>query len=129
MPKIRAPHAVALLLLGLASCAPRAPGRDGERAAFGLEHPVRIVTDRWGIPHLRAESLADLYFAWGYVTARDRLWQLLSLRQAADGERWRWLGNATLRADGGAQLFELRARGTTSTKKAQAAASGSRAGR
>jgi penicillin amidase len=76
----------------------------------GLEQPVRIVTDRWGIPHLMAHSLPDLYFAWGYVTARDRLWQIMVQRQAADGQLWRWLGNSTLRADGGAQLFELRGR-------------------
>ena len=110
MPRIRAPRAATLLLLGLCSCAPRAPERDAARTGERLARPVRIVTDRWGIPHLRAESLPDLYYAWGYVTARDRLWQIMSLRQAADGERWRWLGNATLRADAGAQLFELRAR-------------------
>ena len=74
---------------------------------------VRIVTDRWGIPHVRAQRLDDLYFAWGYVTARDRLWQLEYARRAARGELWEWLGNAKLREDGGAQLFELatRARG------------------
>ena len=82
----------------------------GEAPPSGVSRPVRIVTDRWGIPHLEAQNLPDLYYAWGYVTARDRLWQLVVQRQAVDGGLWRWLGNATLRADGGAQLFELRAR-------------------
>lgn len=96
-------------LLAGCACSPRARMATAAPPS-GPAEPVRIVTDRWGIPHLKARSLPDLYFAWGYVTARDRLWQLMCLRQAVDGALWQWLGNATLRADGGAQLFELRAR-------------------
>jgi len=73
----------------------------------GLAAPARVVTDRFGIPHLAAATRSDLYFVWGYVDARDRLWQLVLGRQAARGELWRWLGNQALRGDGGAQLFEL----------------------
>ena len=76
----------------------------------GLHAGVEVVTDRWGIPHLRAESLDDLYFAWGWVHARDRLWQMVHARAAGDGQTHRWLGNSALRADGGAQLFRLRER-------------------
>jgi len=75
-----------------------------------LAAPVRIVTDRYGVSHVRASNLPDLYFAWGYVTARDRLWQLEYTRRAAQGQLWRWFGNSALRADGGAQLFEFRER-------------------
>jgi acyl-homoserine lactone acylase PvdQ len=76
----------------------------------GLHAGVEVVTDRWGIPHLRAASLDDLYFAWGWVHARDRLWQMVHARAAGDGQTHRWLGNTALRADGGAQLFRLRER-------------------
>jgi penicillin G amidase len=76
----------------------------------GLQAPGRIVTDRFGIPHLRAASAGDLYFLWGFVTARDRLWQLEISRRASQGRQWEWFGNRALRADGGAQLFELRQR-------------------
>jgi penicillin amidase len=103
-----------LLAIGLAAAPPlaRAARAAPERARVvpGLSAPVRIVVDRYGVSHLRAASLADLYFAWGYVTARDRLWQLEYTRQAARGELWRWFGNSALRADGGAQLFEFRER-------------------
>jgi penicillin amidase len=75
--------------------------------APGLSAPVRIVTDADGIPHVRAETLDDLYFAWGYVTARERLWQIAHNRAAARGERWRWMGNDVLRADGAAQLMQF----------------------
>jgi penicillin amidase len=41
----------------------------------GLEGPVDIQIDRWGIPHIRASTAADLFFAQGF-NARDRLWQI-----------------------------------------------------
>ena len=81
---------LALLALALGAPAPAAASRDTTWVSTGLARPVRIVTDRWGIPHLRAENLSDLYFAWGYVTARDRLWELEFTRRAAEGQRWRW---------------------------------------
>jgi penicillin amidase len=80
---------------------------DTTLALAGLTGPARIVTDVHGIVHVRAENLADLYRAWGFVTARDRLWQMVYTRQSARGDLWRWFGNRALRADGGAQLFEL----------------------
>jgi len=92
---------------------PRAPAPWDASATLalpGLRAPARVVTDRWGIPHLRCESLHDLYFVWGFVSARDRLWQLEYTRRAARGELSDWLGNRSLRDDGGAQLFDFRAR-------------------
>lgn len=86
------------------------PSASPPLALPGLSAPVEIVTDRWGIPHVRAATLADLYFAWGFVTARDRLWQLEVTRRASRGDLWEWFGNRALQGDGGAQLFELRAR-------------------
>ncbi len=77
---------------------------------FNPAQPVRIVTDRYGIPHIHASSMDDLYFGWGYVTARDRLWQIAYSRQSARGALWKWFGNSKLRDDGGAQLFELETR-------------------
>ncbi|NOT34924.1 MAG: penicillin acylase family protein [Candidatus Eisenbacteria bacterium] len=79
----------------------------------GVGATVRIVTDRNGVPHVSAQSLADLYFGWGFVTARDRAWQLEHLRRSAHGTMWEWFGNRSLRADGGAQLFELPERAST----------------
>jgi penicillin amidase len=70
-----------------------------------------MVTDRNGILHLAARTRRDLYFAWGFASARDRLWQLEYNRRAARGTLWEWFGNRTLRQDGGSQLFELGARG------------------
>jgi penicillin amidase len=76
----------------------------------GLSAPVRLLTDVNGIPHVHAANLSDLYMAWGFVTARDRMWELEASRRAGQGRMWEWLGNRSLRADGGAQLFEFAAR-------------------
>ena len=98
-----------LILVALLDARPRARA-DAPAGLPGLSAPASIVTDRWGVPHLRAANLPDLYYAWGWVTARDRLWQLAFTRASAQGRAHRWLGNAALQGDGGAQLFRLRER-------------------
>src|SRR5690606_19998973 len=47
-----------------------------------------------GIPHLHAETERDLYFALGWVTASDRLFQMDLSRRAARGELSEVLGEA-----------------------------------
>lgn len=42
----------------------------------GLREPVTVAVDERGVPHLFAQNNHDLYFAQGYVTASDRLWQM-----------------------------------------------------
>ncbi len=53
----------------------------------GLEASVTVHRDRWGIPHIRAETEHDLFLAQGFVTAQDRLWQMDCDRVQALG-RW-----------------------------------------
>ncbi|MFT8716837.1 penicillin acylase family protein, partial [Gluconobacter potus] len=42
----------------------------------GLGQPVEVLEDCWGVPHVRAQSIPDAFFADGYLIARDRLWEL-----------------------------------------------------
>ena len=42
----------------------------------GLTGKVNIYFDENRIPHIEAENEEDLYFAQGFIVARDRLWQL-----------------------------------------------------
>ncbi len=112
LPRAAAAFLPLLLALALRDGAPaRAQRTPAAPAIPGLAQPVRIVTDRYGVPHVRASSLPDLYAAWGWVTARDRLWQMLWLRESVRGGTWRWIGNERLEPDGGAQLFEMAALG------------------
>src|ERR1700687_3092270 len=52
------------------------PQLDGRLQASGLEAPVTVTRDRHGVPTIDAATLGDLFFAQGYVTAQDRLWQI-----------------------------------------------------
>ena len=62
------------------------PQLDGTIAVAGLQAPVTVVRDDHGVPHLAASSLEDLFFAQGYITAQDRLWQMDMARRAVGGE-------------------------------------------
>ena len=52
------------------------PRTVGEIEVRGLEGRVEIVRDRWGVPHVRARTAADLWFAQGFCHGQDRLWQM-----------------------------------------------------
>src|SRR5271166_3290365 len=62
------------------------PQVDGSVAVPGLSSKVRVVRDEQGVPTIEAATLEDLFFAQGYVTAEDRLWQMDIMRRAAAGE-------------------------------------------
>ena len=64
-----------------------------------LSSSVSIRRDHRGIPYINAASDADLYFAQGFVTASDRLWQMDLLRRVARGETAEIFGNVTLNED------------------------------
>ncbi|MDQ0749621.1 penicillin amidase [Streptomyces africanus] len=57
---------------------------------------TEIYRDAWGIPHLRAGSVAGLAHAQGLVTARDRAWQLEVERHRAQGTSASFLGASAL---------------------------------
>lgn len=58
----------------------------------GLKERVTITRDERGIPYIDAKSDEDLYFAQGYATAADRLWQMDLFRRTARGELAEVLG-------------------------------------
>src|SRR6185437_5393587 len=59
---------------------------DGTVTLSGLQVPVSVDRDAHGVPHFTAANLPDLFFAQGYVTAQDRLWQMDLTRRAMGGE-------------------------------------------
>ncbi|TVP96885.1 MAG: penicillin acylase family protein [Planctomycetaceae bacterium] len=74
----------------------------------GLEDPVEVRIDRWGVPHIYAESEADLFFAQGYYVAHERLFQLELWRRRATGTAAEILGEREVDADVGARLMRYR---------------------
>ncbi len=83
--------AFALVVLLLLSCAgyfylrQSLPQASGTLRLAGLEGPVEILRDRSAIPHIFAGSIADAYYALGFVHAQDRLWQMEMSRRIAAG--------------------------------------------
>jgi len=70
------------------------PGTTGTVHLTGLDAPVEIVRDTLGIPHIRATSTHDAFFAQGYVHAQDRLWQMEYDRRRALGT-WAAIAGST----------------------------------
>ncbi|MGY8798440.1 MAG: penicillin acylase family protein [Longimicrobiales bacterium] len=98
-----------VLLLSLAFLPAAAAAQETTRlAADGLEQPVEILVDRWGISHIYAESQHDLFFAQGWNAARDRLFQLELWRRQATGTVSEILGPRELERDIGTRLFKFR---------------------
>jgi penicillin amidase len=75
------------------------PQVDGTASLPGLQHEVTVDRDTWGIPHVRAGSLADMAEAQGYVMAQDRLWQMDLLRRVARGQLSEILGPKAIPLD------------------------------
>ena len=65
----------------------------------GLRSPATVRRDERGIPYIEAANDQDLYFAQGYVTASDRLWQMDLQRRTARGELSEIFGQTTLAQD------------------------------
>ncbi len=74
----------------------------------GLEAPVEILKDLWGVSHIYAETEHDLFFAQGYNAARDRLFQFELWRRQATGTVAEILGPREIERDRGARLFQFR---------------------
>src|SRR5262249_36214111 len=74
----------------------------------GLERPVDVLRDRWGINHIYAQSEHDLFFAQGYNAAKDRLFQFEIWRRQATGTVAEILGKKELKRDIGTRLHMFR---------------------
>lgn len=72
---------------------------DGRVALRGLRDSVEVVRDRWGVPHIRARNLDDLFFAQGFVQAQDRLWQMEMYRRTYEGSLAEIMGPDYVRHD------------------------------
>ena len=104
-----------LALLALASLLGPAPAAGQSAGAApgtirlpGLQQPVEILIDRWGIAHIYAQTEQDLFFAQGWNAARDRLFQLEMWRRQATGTVSEIFGPRELERDIGTRLFKFR---------------------
>ncbi|HDP79876.1 MAG TPA: penicillin acylase family protein, partial [Spirochaetes bacterium] len=75
------------------------PSYTGTIDIKGLTSPVEVRTDDHGIPHIFAANDEDLFFAQGYITARERMFQMDLTRLAGRGELSTLFGEKTLETD------------------------------
>jgi penicillin amidase len=85
------------------------PQLDGRVQVSGLSGAVTVTRDGHGVPTIEAATLDDLFFAQGYVTAQDRLWQMDVMRRFGSGELSEILGEDTLKLDREQRILGLRA--------------------
>lgn len=75
------------------------PKTEGIVALPGVKESVNIYRDEYGIPHIYANSVEDMFFAQGYVHAQDRFWQMEVQRRVAQGRTAELYGEFTLDVD------------------------------
>lgn len=77
-------------------------------AVPGLQEPVEVVRDSYGINHIYAKNEHDLFFAQGYCAAKDRLFQFEIWRLQATGTTSTVFGEKELKRDIGVRRFRYR---------------------
>lgn len=73
--------------------------RTGEVHLPDLQAEVSVAYDAFGVPHIDAANEADMYFALGYVHAKDRLFQMELMRRLAQGELSEIFGDQLVETD------------------------------
>jgi penicillin G amidase len=76
-----------------------APVYEGELNLTGLNATVSCYFDDFGIPHIYASSKPDVYMAFGYIHAQERLFQMEMLRRAGSGRLAEIIGKPMLKID------------------------------
>ncbi len=73
----------------------------------GLDAPVTVYRDAWGIPHIQARTAHDAWFGQGFVAAQERMFQMDYDRRRAAGRWAEAIGPAALAADKQARRFQI----------------------
>ncbi len=80
----------------------------GQMPIKGLDQPVEVLRDRWGVAHIYAQNQHDLFFAQGVVAAQDRLFQMELWKRAGKGRLAEVLGPSALPRDVNARALRYR---------------------
>ncbi|WP_224823714.1 penicillin acylase family protein [Cognatishimia sp. MH4019] len=75
------------------------PDYSGEVSLEGPNAPIEIVRDNANVPHIFAQTDADVFFGLGYAHAQDRLWQMTMLRRTVQGRLSELFGDRTIQID------------------------------
>ena len=84
------------------------PQLDGTLQVQGLSASVIVTRDGRGFPTITATSFDDLFFAQGYVTAQDRMFQMDGMRRFASGELAEVAGEGQVEHDRQQRILGIR---------------------
>lgn len=109
----KAALAISLIVLGFLLFFPgyffsSKPKYKGNVSIRGLDGEVKVITDTWGVPHIYAGTEKDLFFACGYIHARERMWQMDLSRRTGYGRLSELFGNELLERDIFARVLGLK---------------------
>ncbi|MDX1961177.1 MAG: penicillin acylase family protein [Leptospiraceae bacterium] len=77
----------------------KVPSYNKDLKVNGLREEVEVHTDEFGVPHIFAKNQSDLYYALGYVQARERLFQMQLMQRLASGRVSELVGEKGLSVD------------------------------
>ena len=97
----------------------RLPQTHGILSLPGLSDTVEVIRDRWGIPHIYAKNVHDLFFSQGFVHAQDRLWQMELNRRIAQGRLSELFGELALDTDRTSRTFGFHRLGKVDWEEAE----------
>ena len=75
------------------------PQTTGTIHLAGPHGVITVTRDHYGVPHISASDAHDVFFAQGFVTAQDRLWQMEFNRRVAAGRLAEILGPSVVADD------------------------------
>ena len=75
------------------------PCYEGTMSLSGLQKEVTVHFDDFGVPHIKAENNHDLFMAFGYVHAQERLFQMEMMRRAGSGTLAEIIGQPMIKVD------------------------------
>ncbi len=75
------------------------PDYSADLVVDGLKGKVTIERNQFAVPYITAENMEDLYFAWGYVNAQDRMFQLEVTKRISQGRISEFAGESAIKKD------------------------------
>ena len=77
----------------------RLPRLNGKITVEGLEYPIMINRDTWGIPYIRSKTVRDGWFGLGFCQGQDRSFQLELIQRISRGTLSEMIGRPGLSID------------------------------
>ena len=100
--------ATLVIVLGLAAPVPFVGVESSVHLVSGLDRPVQLIQDKWGVPHIYAQSTDDVFLAQGFNAARERLFQIDLWRRRGLGLLSEVFGPSYVDQDVATRLFLYR---------------------